>query len=239
MDKKSPIKFTLTERDESVTISKWVYMTLRHAVMNGQILPGRALTIRELASMLGVSPMPIREALRQLATENALEIKDNRRVMVPNMTAMKFTELCDARMALESHAAGRALAYIDGPKLQQLRELDQRIDAAQAAGNLEQINLLNQDFHRALYTANPHQISMPLIESLWLQLGPFLSLASRHLKEHYVIDRHDEAMKAIENKDSLALQLAINADIREGISFVSTPERLHHFIEECANAGRN
>lgn len=239
MDKKSPIKFTLTERDESVTISKWVYMTLRHAVMNGQILPGRALTIRELASMLGVSPMPIREALRQLATENALEIKDNRRVMVPNMTAMKFTELCEARMALESHAASRALAYIDGPKLEQLRELDQRIDAAQDEGNLAQISLLNQDFHRSLYTANPHQISMPLIESLWLQLGPFLSLASRHLKEHYVIDRHDEAMKAIENKDSLALQLAINADIREGISFVSTPERLHHFIEECANAGRN
>ena len=239
MDKKSPIKFTLTERDESVTISKWVYETLRHAVMNGQILPGRALTIRELAGILGVSPMPVREALRQLATENALEIKDNRRVMVPNMTAMKFTELCEARMALESHAASRALPYIDSPKLKELRELDRLIDAAQEEGNLERINLLNQDFHRALYTANPHQISMPLIESLWLQLGPFLSLASRHLEEHYVIDRHDEAMKAIENKDALALQLAINADIREGIAFVSTPERLHHFIEECAYAGRN
>jgi len=120
-----------------------------------------------------------------------------------------------------------------------LRELDRRIDAAQEEGNLEQINLLNQDFHRALYTANPHQISMPLIESLWLQLGPFLSLASRHLKEHYVIDRHDEAMQAIESQNSHALQLAISADIREGIAFVSTPERLHHFIEECANAGRN
>jgi len=67
MDKKSPIKITLTERDDSVTITQWVYQTLRYAVMNGQILPGRALTIRELAGILDVSPMPVREALRQLA----------------------------------------------------------------------------------------------------------------------------------------------------------------------------
>ncbi|WP_293268666.1 GntR family transcriptional regulator [Neptunomonas sp.] len=236
MDKKSPIQITLTERDDSVTITQWVYETLRGAVMNGQILPGRALTIRELAALLDVSPMPIREALRQLSAESALEIQGNRRVMVPTMTAMKFTELCEARIAIESHAAARAWPYIDSTRLAELHSLDRLIDQAQECGNLEQISILNQNFHRLLYTANPHQVTLPLIESLWLQLGPFMRLATSKLEEHYVIDRHNEAMLAIEKQDAFALQLAITADIREGIAFASTPELLHRFIEQSRTA---
>ncbi len=200
--------------------------------MNGQILPGRALTIRELATLLDVSPMPIREALRQLSAEKALEIQGNRRVMVPRMTAMKFTELYEARIAIESHSAARALPYIDQTRFTQLRNLDQLINIAQDEGNLEQISILNQDFHRLLYTANPHQVTLPLIESLWLQLGPFMRLATSKLEEHYLIDRHNEAMIAIEKQDAFALQLAITADIREGIAFAGTPELLHRFIEQ-------
>ncbi|GGK58686.1 GntR family transcriptional regulator [Amphritea balenae] len=231
MDKKSPIEITLTERDDAVTITQWVYQTLRNAVMYGQILPGRALTIRELAGILDVSPMPVREALRQLAAENALEIQGNRRVMVPKMTAMKFNELCEARIAIESHASARALPYIDTVQLNHLRELDSLIDQAQEQGDHEQISILNQNFHRALYSANPHQVTLPLIESLWLQLGPFMRLATSKLEEHYLIDRHNEAMAAIEKKDAFALQLAITADIREGIAFAGTPELLQSFIE--------
>ncbi|MBN0987225.1 GntR family transcriptional regulator [Amphritea pacifica] len=235
MDKKSPIKITLTERDESVTITQWVYQTLRNAVMYGEILPGRVVTIRELAGILDVSPMPVREALRQLAAENALEIQGNRRVMVPKMTAMKFNELCEARIAIESHAAARALPYIDNDRLEQLRSLDSLIDQAQEDDNLSQISILNQNFHRALYTANPHQVTLPLIESLWLQLGPFMRMATSELEEHYLVDRHNEAMSAIERKDAYALQMAIAADIREGIAFAGTPEMLHTFIENSGH----
>lgn len=232
MDKNSPIQFTLSERDPSVTITQWVYATLRNAVMYGQILPGRALTIRELAKELDVSPMPVREALRQLAAENALEIKGNRRVMVPKMTAMKFNELCQARMAIESHAAERALPYIDDTRLNTLRQIDALIDDTQISGDHTPISALNQEFHRTLYTANPHQVTLPLIESLWLQLGPFMRLASAHLDIPNQVDRHTEAMDAIEKKDTIALQLAIKADIREGFSFASTPELLQQFIDE-------
>ncbi len=236
MDKKSPIRIGLTVRDESVTVTQWVYRTLRSAVMNGQILPGRALTIRELAKVLDVSPMPIREAIRQLSAENALEIQGNRRVMVPKMTAMKFTELCEARIALEPYAAARAMPYLNQDKISELRALNELGDQAMAQGNFEEISGLNQQFHRQLYSANPHQVTLPLIESLWLQLGPFMRLATSSLEEYYVVDRHKEAMEAIEKQDAIALQLAIKADVREGIAFVSTPEALHAFIEQSNNA---
>jgi len=238
MDKKSPIAITLTPRHDSVTVTQWVYQTLRRAVMNGQILPGRALTIRELAKVLDVSPMPIREAIRQLSAENALEIQGNRRVMVPKMTAMKFNELCEARIALEPYAAARAMPYLNDAKIAELKALNTLGDQAMAQGNFEEISSLNQGFHRLLYSANPHQVTQPLIESLWLQLGPFMRLATSSLEEYYVVDRHDEAMQAIEKHDAIALQLAIKADIREGIAFVSTPEALHNFIEQSNTSAR-
>ncbi|MCV6587824.1 MAG: GntR family transcriptional regulator [Marinobacterium sp.] len=234
MDKKSPIRLSLTERDENTTVTQWVYRMLRDAVMHGQILPGRALTIRELAALLDVSPMPVREALRQLAAEHALEIQGNRRVMVPRMTAMKFNELCEARIVLESHAAARALPYIDSERLQQLRALDQRIDEACEQSDVEQLSRLNQAFHRLIYTANPHQITLPLIESIWLQLGPFKRLANSLLEEHYLVDHHKRMTAAIEQQDALALQMALAADIRDGVAFAGTPELLHRFIEESS-----
>lgn len=236
MNKKLPISLTLADRAEHLTITQWVYHSLRQAVMTGEIPPGRALTIRELAQVMEVSAMPVREALRQLAAENALEIQGNRRVKVPSMTAVKFSELCEARIAIEPHAAARALPYIDTAHLAYLRHLDSLIDQAQAEQNLEQVSILNQNFHRALYTANPHQVTLPLIESLWLQLGPFLRVASRHLDEHYLVDRHNEALQAIEHKDAFALQAAICADIRDGIGFAGNATQLHRFIEQCNQA---
>jgi DNA-binding GntR family transcriptional regulator len=231
MDKKSPITLTLLERSNGVTIAQWVYMTLRSAVMNGEILPGRALTIRGLAEIMGVSPMPVREAIRQLAAQNALEITASRRVSVPQMTALKFNELCEARIAIEPHAAARALPYITSSVLDELSQLNKLGDLAIENGNLDKISPLNQAFHRAMYNANPNQVCLPMIESLWLQLGPFMRLATSKLEEFYLVDRHEEAMKAIKAQDPFALQVAIQADIREGIAFASTAERLQTFIE--------
>jgi len=236
MDKKSPIAITLMERSDGVTITEWVYRTLRAAVMNGEILPGRALTIRGLAEMLDVSPMPVREALRQLSAEHALEMTENRRVMVPKMNANKFIELFEARLALEPHAAARALPYVSDSRLETLKQLNQAGDDALAEGRLSQVSALNQHFHRTLYAANPHQVCIPLIESLWLQLGPFMRLASSKLEEWYLVDRHTEAMDAIARKDAFALQIAIEADIREGFAFASTPQRLQTFIEQSNQA---
>lgn len=230
MDKHSPIHITLEQRDEAVTITQWVYNSLRKALMLGQLPPGRAVTIREMAALLDVSPMPIREALRQLAAEGALEILGNRRVMVPRMTAMKFAELVDARVALESHASLQALPYISGDILAQLCTLDQQIDVAEAESDAESVMKLNQSFHRRLYTANPHQVTMPLIESLWLQLAPFMRVAAANLEEYYQVDRHREAIQAIDNKDPVALQLSIAADIRDGCAFAASPETLKALI---------
>ncbi|MDR3441269.1 GntR family transcriptional regulator [Telmatospirillum sp.] len=229
----SPLNLPLIERELKETTNQWVYRCLRHAVMTGLVPPGRAVTIRDVAAALGVSAMPVREALRRLSTEHALEVQDNRRIMVPQMTASKFRELCELRIALECHAAERALPYVTPQRIDELVAIDRRIDLANDAGDREAVTSLNQDFHRYLYQAHPNQVVMPLVESIWLQLGPFIRLALSKLKDFYQVDRHSEALTALRRQDPLALRIALEADIRDGITHVGTNELLKAYVESA------
>lgn len=231
----APLNLPVLAREPKETTNQWVYRSLRRAVMIGLVPPGRALTIRDVAAALGVSAMPVREALRRLSTEHALEVRDNRRIMVPQMTASKFRELCELRITIECHAAERALPYITAQRVEELTAIDRRIDVANDAGDRETVTMLNQDFHRHLYEANPNQVVMPLVESIWLQLGPFIRLALSKLKDYYQVDRHSEALAALKRQDPLALRIAVEADIRDGITHVGTNELLKAYVD---NAGQ-
>lgn len=227
-------KLLMTKKSDDQKTHEWVYHLLRSNLLCGRIEPGVALTIRGLAEVLDVSPMPVREALHRLACEGAVEVKNNRRVIVPLMTAEKFSELCDLRILLETHAAEGALPYVTDKLIGRLERLDAEIDEAVERGDSDRISLGNQAFHRCLYSANPYQISVPLIESLWLQLGPFSRIAIDKLEKVYLVDRHVEAIDALKKRNGFGLRRAIEADIRDGIASINTVEGIHDYFRGVA-----
>ena len=224
----------MLEKTTEQKTNQWVYQLLRTNLLCGKIAPGIPLTIRGLAEALNVSPMPVREALHRLTCEGAVEAKNNRRVIVPLMTAEKFNELCEIRILLEAHAAESALPYIRDTDICNLESIDSSIDEAVQRGDIEATSLCNQDFHRSLYSANPFQVVVPLIESVWLQLGPFSRIAISKLEKIYIVDRHMEAIEALKQQNSFALRRAIEADIRDGIASIKTVEGIHNYFKGVA-----
>ncbi len=204
-------------RTEQMTAHEYVYARLRYALMTGTIAPGTALKIRALAIYLGISPTPVREALRRLCSESALEVLGNRRIVVPQMSAGRFDELILLRVHLECLAAERALPYVSNILIEKMARLDERMDMAAGAGDYNALTVLNQDFHELLYTANPNQSVMPLIQSVWLQLGPFQRQVMNRVLDYYLVDRHKEILDALNTRDATALCKATEADIRDGI----------------------
>ncbi|MDO6441897.1 MULTISPECIES: GntR family transcriptional regulator [unclassified Marinobacter] len=198
------------------TTQEYVYERLRNAIMLGAIEPGTSLTMRGLADCLGLSPTPVREAVRRLSSEHAIQVKDNRRMTVPLMTSDRFEELIALRIAIEVHTAKRALPFISDVVIEKLTEIDDRMDGFVSERDLDQLTLLNQDFHRTLYTVNPAQASMPIIESIWLQLGPFQRQILTTVAENYEVDRHKEILAALSTRDVIALEEAITNDISDG-----------------------
>ena len=198
-----------------------VYHQLREAIMRGEFEPGHSVTLRGIAEMLGVSLTPVRESLRRLTTERALELLDNRRISVPKMNPEKLEELYHTRVALESLAMQKALPHIDGLALEALRALNDRHNQAIVEGNIEDYIYLNFEFHRLMYSYGELQVVMPLIESLWLQIAPFMRMVYDKFAANDGFiendDKHLSIIEAIHSQNATKLNYLIHDDILDGV----------------------
>src|SRR6201992_851592 len=105
------------------TVQDRVYSVLRERLMRGGFEPGQKLKIAELATALGTSAMPVREALNRLAAERAIESLPNRSVRVPSLSRDALQDLMETRFAVEGLAVARAAANMTEETLDLLRKL--------------------------------------------------------------------------------------------------------------------
>ena len=197
-----------------------VYEELRRRILTGKIMPGVSLSTRGLAAELGISQMPVRDALSRLAADGAIAIRSKRRIEVPEMTIERFTDLLDCRLLLEPAAAAFALCHIGPVLLRELRASDEALDRAIAAGDPIAYMEANHAFHFGIYRANERPTLNRAIEALWLQFGPFMRLVYGRYGTSGLIDQHAVALDAIAANDPNALSAAIAADIVDGMGLL-------------------
>ncbi|WP_306026958.1 GntR family transcriptional regulator [Stappia sp. MMSF_3263] len=197
-----------------------VERAVREALLTGRFVPGRAVTLRGLAQELGVSPMPVREAVRALSAGNALDIRPNGRIQVPTMTRPRLEEILKARLLLEPELAGLAAPGLNRADAAGLAEIDDRIDASLDGGDAETYMRLNHAFHFRIYRAAGSQVLLPLVETLWLQFAPFMRTVYGRVGTSALVDHHKEAVDAIRAADARALRDAVAADIRCGMDLL-------------------
>lgn len=194
-----------------------VYQVLREQLIAGRFAPGRSVSLRGISEALQVGIMPAREAIKRLASENALEIQENRRVCVPKLTIPRLEELMQARLALEPLCARRALPQVDAERLRRMEEHDATMNRNFAAGSAEIYMLANYNFHFELYRAASSDVLLPILESIWVQFGPFMRKVYDLAETATVIDKHQMALDAIRRQDADSLKVAIEADILDGM----------------------
>jgi DNA-binding GntR family transcriptional regulator len=197
-----------------------VHDELRHRFVTGKVVPGSSLSTRGLAQQLGVSQMPVREALSRLAAEGAVEIRSKRRIVVPPMTAERFADLLRCRELLEPEAAAQALPYIDAARLRRLRAVDDALGVALRTGDVQGYMERNFEFHFMIYRAQPRATIVQLIETLWLQFGPHMRVVYGRFGTANLVDQHQVALRAIRERSAARLRRAIRADIRDGMGLI-------------------
>jgi DNA-binding GntR family transcriptional regulator len=201
-------------------LNESVYAELRQRIVTGHISPNHELSTRGLASELGVSQTPVRDALSRLSAEGAVSIRSKRRVRVPVMTKERFEDLLGCRMLLEPEAAALALPHLKAADIKRLREIDATLDAAITSGDAAGYMQANYDFHFTLYRAQPRKTLTQLIETLWLQFGPYMRVVFGRVSSAKLNDCHQQAIRAIEAGDAPALRAAIANDICEGMGLL-------------------
>lgn len=204
-----------------------VYTELRRALIGGLFAPGQVLTIRALADALVTSTMPVREALGRLITEQALEMLPNRQVRVPQVTMERIADLLRARILIEGEAMALAASRMTPRLLGEVRAIMLEWEEMRLGGNLATVDrevTLNHAFHFAIYRACGSTVLMPMIESLWLQSGPFTRAAIYAFSEAGADDAaryHHNIVQALEAGDAVAVRAALVADISRPFAYLA------------------
>ncbi len=199
------------------TLQQRVYRTLARGLMGGMFPPGEAVSLRTLAARLGTSAMPVREALSRLIAERALVMLPNRSVIIPRMTRERFVELSRIRQKLEGMLAEMACLKATAADLERLTAVNDDLKRCLATDDLQGAMTGNMAFHFVLYEFADSEVTLPLVETLWLQAGPFVALSARLPSLRWTLRHHGRLLAALRGGDSKAARRAIEDDIEESL----------------------
>lgn len=213
------------------TLGERVTGELRALLIAGRLAPGEKLSLRRVAEALGVSMMPVREAVSRLAADKALEVLPGRAVRVPVLTLAQFRELTRIRLVVEGFAAEEATKVITDAQIAVVAQHEAAFlaaakdppDPAAAVG-------ANRDLHFALYEAAGMPSLIEMISRLWLKAGPILNLDMRHeprrLDGGSAVVAHAQLLAALRRRDPAAARQALVEDISAAAEHIERTARL-------------
>ncbi len=134
---------------------------LRSAILDGRLPEGMALRQQELATLFGVSRMPVREALRQLEAQSLLKVVMHKGAVVAPLIGEDAVDTYAVRLLLETEALRQSIPNLTPEHLAQARSY---IDQLDTETNLTELGRLNRLFHLSLYAGATNRKLLRMIE---------------------------------------------------------------------------
>jgi DNA-binding GntR family transcriptional regulator len=185
---------------------------LRQAIVAGELRPGERVRQEEVAARIGVSVVPVREALRVLEGEGQLTYRARRGYFVTELRYADLAEIYALRQLLEARAARRALAALDEEGAARIERA--AAECADAAGTSDVARTLatNRRFHLALLDAPDQPHLLKLIRTLWDSTEAYRALYYNTPQERAAaIDAHDRILDAVRARDAERLVAELDA----------------------------
>ena len=190
------------------TAHEYVRSVVRRAILNGELAGGSRLVQAELAATLDVSTTPIREALRDLATEGLVHFDPHRGAIVAELSAQDREDIYEIRLVLEPMAMRKAVSEVTPQLLERLRKLQQAMEAEPHSAEWVDRNRV---FHMAVYeqAVSPRLAAMirTLQDASVMYIGAAVQRDPSH-REH-ANKGHQEILEALEAHDEEAAVAAL------------------------------
>lgn len=177
---------------------------LRAAIRNGVLKPGTRLIERDLAERLGMSRIPIREAIQRLVEEGLARKLPHRGAQVYTPTRHEIEEICSLRVVLERFVAERVIERWRPGYEVELRQIVQSMRQAGSQQNLQEVYAQDYHFHHTLWQIANHSMMIEVLSTLRARISRFLyeangALTSAELGMH--IDSHDELIEILRSSN--------------------------------------
>lgn len=224
---------TPTELNSHRQLRNVVADRLRAAILEGFYKPGEWLRQEKLAQELGVSQMPVREALKELATEGLIEHVPYRGVRVIAFSPDDVGDLYAHRAFLEGRAAHAAAENISAEELEELKRLQTDMENHLAPESLSTYRELNRRFHQTIFMASRRDYLIRSLTQMWetfptMLIGNFAVTAANPLPNRESPDSHEHRaiIAAIESGDAAQAEAMMRDHIfSTGEQFVNSLKR--------------
>lgn len=191
-----------------------VFNTLREAILKGDLKPGERLMELQLASKLGVSRTPIREAIRMLEQEGLAVTMPRRGAEVAKMTLKDMEDVLEIRDALDELAVRLACDRITGEQLKQLVEVKEAFETSTKSGDVKKIADSDVRFHDIIYeaTGNPKLVTM--LNNLREQVYRYRVECIKDPQNYpTLIAEHEAIVEGVKNRDAASATRAMHAHV--------------------------
>jgi len=203
------------------SLSQVIYASLRRSILRGEIPSGRRLVEERLASLLGASRTPVREALQRLTQEDLLQKLRYGGYEVRRITTKEVEEIFGIRSVLESYAAVLATRNMDQEVMEELERIIRISQEALDSHDLESFVRLNTDFHDRLYRASKSDRLYRTIQELRDHFYRFRRIIlSKGRMPSISIKDHRAMIKAMQRRDEKKVERLVRQHILRGMKVV-------------------
>lgn len=184
---------------------------IRQRILSGDLAPGATLNQNELAELLGMSRIPIRDALQSLAAEGLVTLRAHSTATVTPLSLDDLEELYEIRLCIEPALSREALPNVRAKDIARMREILEEMTDAEGSDLL----VLNHRFHEALYTRARKPRSIEIIKRIrqatdrYVRIHLLFDLAKVHLE-------HEQILEAVEAQHPRRLEALVAAHLSDG-----------------------
>ncbi|MCI5874620.1 MAG: GntR family transcriptional regulator [Roseburia sp.] len=198
-----------------------VFNTLREAILKGELKPGERLMELQLASKLGVSRTPIREAIRMLEQEGLAVTIPRKGAEVAKMTEKDMEDVLQIRDALDELAASIACEQITSEELDELRRTMREFEEYTKTADLKRIAEADVRFHDIIYKATRNTKLENMLNNLREQMYRYRVEYLKDEKNYPVlIKEHSEIVEGLSKKDKDKVTDAMHKHVENQVNAV-------------------
>jgi DNA-binding GntR family transcriptional regulator len=184
------------------------YTILRDRIHSGTFAPEARLNIDALARELGVSAIPVREALRRLEAEGWVRFQPNVGAIVAPVDATTWEQEMVAVAILEGAATADASKHLRPSDLARLRRLAAEMEEVAQSGDAMRFSRLNRRLHATIVSRCANAYLLELLEQTYSRLDRIRSTMFAYLPERFkaALSEHAHLIDLLESGDAVAVE---------------------------------
>jgi DNA-binding GntR family transcriptional regulator len=181
---------------------KQAYEFLRGKILSGEYGPGYRLVIDQVSKELGISKIPVREAIRQLEADGFIHYKPYSGAVVSAINEREYMEVISVLAVLEGYATAISSREITDETLDKLRELNRQMEESVREFEFEKFGALNREFHKLIYDNCSNRYLAETTIQMWEQMdrirrSVFIFVPKRALES---IKEHEHIIRLMKEK---------------------------------------